>query len=142
MPDILQQNEYSCGISATQLILAYYGEDIEDIDLEKELNVDPEFGVATKDIVSFFKKKGYKVKEGSTTIDKIKHFIDLGLPSILFIQAWSSEETTDWIHTNEWGHYVVAIGYNDKGIIFEDSAIFGRGFLSYEELEKRLHGID
>lgn len=40
------------------------------------------------------------------------------------------------------GHYVTAIGYTKKHIIFEDPSSVNRTYLLFEELNERWHDID
>lgn len=49
------------------------------------------------------------------------------IPVIVLIQAWLDdyEEDIDWNNIWEDGHYVVAIGSDDKYIYFEDPSILG-----------------
>lgn len=143
-PDILQADDSDCGVGVVQGILAYYGQDWYNIDLENELDVDKEWGVPTKNIVNFFKKNNFKVHAGTNmTIDMIKKFIDKDTPVILFIQAWKdTNKKIDWKKTVDYGHYVVVVGYDDEKIIFEDPAQFGLDYLTNDELEERWHGLD
>jgi uncharacterized protein YvpB len=60
----------------------------------------------------------------------------------LRLQAWSLENKTDWKTDWENGHYVIAIGYDDKKIYFEDPWCATRSFLKYQELIDRWHDVD
>jgi predicted double-glycine peptidase len=64
------------------------------------------------------------------------------LPVILILQAWAEKTNVDW--ENDWidGHYVVAIGFDEKNIYFEDPSSVLRTYLSFEELKKRWHDAD
>jgi len=121
--------------------MAYYGTDYMETELEKELDVSEKYGTATKSIVAFFKKRGFKIYEGNMNFEILKKYIDRKIPVMILIQAWA-ERKTNYIKTNNWGHYVVVCGYTNSGFILEDPAIFGKGFLSYTQLTKRWHAID
>lgn len=49
----------------------------------------------------------------------------------------------DWDNTWEDGHYVVAIGYDEKYIYFEDPSILGGiGYIPKSEFLRRWHDYD
>jgi ABC-type bacteriocin/lantibiotic exporter with double-glycine peptidase domain len=141
IPDIFQNTNYDCGVECVQAVMAYYGTDYTETELEKELEVSKKYGTATKSIIGFFNKRGFKIFEGNMNIEILKKYIDRKIPVIILIQAWA-ERNTNYIKTNNWGHYVVVCGYNKSGLILEDPAIFGKGYLSYSQLKKRWHGLD
>jgi ABC-type bacteriocin/lantibiotic exporter with double-glycine peptidase domain len=140
-PDILQNHDYDCGVVCVQAVLAYYGIEYRESKLEKILKTQKATGTSIKPIIRFFKEKGFKVKAGSFTMEDIKELIQKDIPVIILIQAWGPSGT-DYNHTNQYGHYVVVSGFNKRGIIIEDPAIFGRGFISYAQLKNRWHAID
>jgi len=75
-------------------------------------------------------------KEGMT-IDELKDYLDEEKPVICNIQAWGEPK---YYKTADSGHYVVAIGYDDEKIYFEDPSIDEhRGYLSYKDFDKRWH---
>ena len=63
---------------------------------------------------------------------------------ILLLQAWRdySKDNLDWNTDYNDGHYVVAIGYNDTCLFFEDPSSVVRTYLTFEELETRWHDVD
>ena len=62
---------------------------------------------------------------------------------IILLQAWNqTEKRPDYTNTNDYGHYVVAVGYDKKRIYFEDPAVFSTVYLTYKEFEKRWHADD
>ena len=63
-------------------------------------------------------------------------------PVILVLQAWTDMRRVNWKHDWVDGHYVVAIGYDDKHIYFEDPSSFMRTYLSFKELDERWHDVD
>jgi uncharacterized protein len=140
-PDILQNSNYSCGDACVQAVLAYYGIEYTEHRLEKLLKTDSECGTSIKPMISFFRRKKFKIKSGKFSLDDLKMFINKDIPVIILLQAWGPDGI-DYRHTNQYGHYVVVSGYNKRGFIIEDPAIFGRGFLSCTQLEKRWHAND
>lgn len=144
IPDIRQSNDSNCGVSVVQAILGYYGEDWNESELANELQpYSLEEGVPRQNITKFFKNNGYKIWSGKMQIEHLILCIDKQRPVILLIQAWSKEKNINWEKTVEFGHYVVVCGYNDTGLIFEEPALLGsKGFLTFDELEERWHGLD
>lgn len=78
------------------------------------------------------------------TIDEVKQLLDEEIPVILDIQAWrdtdnKAEWKDDWID----GHYVVATGYDDENIYFEDPALINSvGSIPQTELLDRWHDYE
>lgn len=138
-PELRQAWDFDCGISCFQGVLFYYGFEPREADLVQELSVDPEIGVEPEAIIKTAPKFGLTVDaREDMTIDDLKKNIDNGIPTLLIVQAWP-DEPVDWENEYEWSHYVVAIGYDDKNIYFEDPASTIRTWLAYEELNKRWH---
>ena len=152
-PEARQSTNFSCGAASIQAILYYYGIDIREDNIIKMLDVKPTSIVHSGIDPDIMKKKLediWKLKvlmKQNMTIDNLKKLIDKNIPVILAIQAWQSEDETkgevDYSETYFDGHYVVAIGYTDKHIIFEDPSILSnRGYLTYGELNDRWHDKD
>lgn len=141
LPDVLQYDDFDCGISCMQGICAYYGEDINEVKLIRKIRPSRQNGTCISDITDFFLRKGYKVKAGSMTISDLIKYLNKKIPVILLLQAWGNKDT-NYETTQAFGHYVIAIGYDSKRILFEDPAIFGTGYLTYNSLKKRWHGLD
>jgi len=140
-PDILQNTSFSCGNSCVQAVMAYYGFEYTERKLIKTLRTSKKWGTKSEHMVNFFIGKKFKVKSGNFSIEELKKCIKKEIPVIILIQAWGPKEI-DYTRTNQFGHYVVVSGYNKRGLIIEDPAIFGRGFISYSQLKKRWHADD
>jgi predicted double-glycine peptidase len=147
-PELRQLFDYDCGASALQSVLTYYGYKRREDLLFKKLGAKStdvfNNGVKIKDIVKV--ARGYsltvRVERGLKAVD-LKKYIDLKIPVICLVQAWrESGNIKLWKNDYKDGHYVVAIGYDDKRIIFEDPASYTRTWLTYEELDLRWHAID
>lgn len=140
-PDIKQNTNYTCGVVCVQAILAYYGIEYTEAKLTKLLKTNKKYGTSISSITEFFKRKKFKLSSGSFTVERIKKFLHRQIPILILIQAWGPHGE-DYTHTMQYGHYVVVSGYNKRGLIIEDPAIFGRGFISYVQLKKRWHADD
>lgn len=142
LPDLRQYSDFDCGVSVTQGILAYYGIDSTESELISEMKIDPNWGTEPKQIETLMQNRGLEVVSKQMTLEEIKSYIDQRTPVILDIQAWDENPDVDYETTKEDGHYVIAIGYDDDGFIFEDPSWTGLAKLSYDELLKRWHDID
>lgn len=148
-PDSRQSTNFSCGAACVQSVLYYYGTEIREDILIKEMevlptNVEPS-GVRPDIILKFFEKKGLKYNAGTMTIKKIIEFIDKDIPIITPIQAWNEAYEKKDVDYSGWkdGHYIVAIGYTKNKILFDDPSLMNnRGFLSFEEFRSRWHDQD
>lgn len=143
VPMTRQATDYTCGVSALQSVLAYFGDEVREDVLSKRLKCDPQDGTDYQQMVSFAKAKGYKVDvRKNMTVEELKKLIDKRKPIICLIQAWPDKKVnyeTDW----EDGHYVVAIGYDAESIYFMDPSTLGNyTFIPTKEFLKRWHDID
>jgi len=141
LPKFRQTFEYDCGAKALQSVLVYYGIEIKEHQLIKDLKTTKE-GTQIKNIIRVSKKYDLKTESKKMTIKDLKKYIKKKIPVIIVLQAWTKKKNVDW--ENNWhdGHYVVAIGYTRNKIIFEDPSAFERTYLKHDELEKRWHDID
>lgn len=143
VPIVYQSHNYDCGAAALRAVCQYYGVGPEDEDdFIQACETDPDEGTHPSDIIRAARRFGLRAfaKEG-LSVDDLKKLIDLGRPVICAIQAYDSDnDLTD----HDSGHYVVAIGYDDQYILFQDPSIKNnrRGRLSYEDFEKRWHDVD
>ena len=67
--------------------------------------------------------------------------IDAGFPTLLTLQAYRESSR---LYRELWddGHWVVAIGYDRRRILFEDPSAFHRTWLADDELLERWHDVD
>ena len=94
-----------------------------------------------EDIIAVAESYGLQYISKTMTITEIKSYINKEIPVLVVLQARTLKKNinreTDW----DDGHYVIAIGYDDDNIYFEDPGNFKRTFLSYDEFKKRWHDI-
>lgn len=142
MPDTRQTFDFDCGAKAVQTILAYYGKDIREDNLIKALGTTKE-GTNVKSILKLFKKLGLHAVEGQLTVEQLREAVRKGWPVLMPIQAWTDDLLKiKWSENTEDGHYVIAIGYRNGDIVFEDPAAFEKQYLPEDELEERWHDYD
>jgi uncharacterized protein len=141
-PELRQIFNYDCGACASQCILEYYGIDIREDEIMKRLKTDPEKGSPWKRIIRLFESFGLKTQHGQFEIDFLIKSINEQHPVLIALQAYRDDKNIDWKDDFNDGHYVTAIGYNKKHIIFEDPSSVNRAYLPFDELNERWHDID
>jgi ABC-type bacteriocin/lantibiotic exporter with double-glycine peptidase domain len=139
-PNLRQTYEYDCGAQAMQSVLAYYGFDIRE-GIIMRIAETTRGGTKISGLTKVARKYGLKTSVRKMNVDKIKRYINKGIPVILFMQAWPDKKrrVINWLHEWDSGHYVVAIGYDKDRIYFEDPASFNIAYLTYDELKTRWH---
>ncbi|HSD57340.1 MAG TPA: cysteine peptidase family C39 domain-containing protein [Methanotrichaceae archaeon] len=140
-----QSTEYSCGASALQAVLSYWGKDLDEEELMKLLHTTPETGTYPEDLVKVAHELGFEaeVKE-NLTIDDVEKSTKKGNPVIVLGQAWRSQEDSKKAVTDDWedGHYVVILAVDKEYVYFEDPFVrMGKGFLPRQTFEDQWHNI-
>lgn len=138
LPNLRQTYDYDCGPTALQSVLGYYGMEIRKEHVIEHAKTSDE-GTSVEGLLDTAKKYGLTTEAREMTLEDIKNYIDKKIPVLLVLQAWAEREVIDWKTNWEDGHYVVAIGYTDNTVIFEDPASIYLTYLSYPELEQRWH---
>ena len=122
-----QDNEYSCGPTCLEMVFSYFGRRISKEKLEK-LAKTTKSGTSHVNMIKVAIKEGfYCYIHNNSSINQIKHFIDIKLPVIInYIEPSSND-----------GHYAVIVGYNKNSIILDDPWN-GKNFkISIKEFNKR-----
>jgi ABC-type bacteriocin/lantibiotic exporter with double-glycine peptidase domain len=121
-------------------MLAYYGIDVRE-DAIMALAGTTTDGTGTKGISKVLEHYNLSYIMGQMHVDKIKEAIDNRYPVLLTLQAYKTKNTP---YAECWddGHYVVAIGYDERRLIFEDPSSYHRTFLEYQELADRWHDME
>lgn len=143
VPLTRQSRDYTCGTAALQSVLAYYGEEFREDELEKALKSNEKEGTAYLEMARFALNKSFQVdivKE--MKFERLKTDIQSGLPVICLIQAWP-ERTVDYEKDWEDGHYVVAIGFDTNNLYFMDPSTLGNyTYIPITEFLSRWHDTD
>ena len=137
LPVVRQSTNYDCGPACLRSICQYYGAGPDDEDWYIDAcEADPDVGTHPENLIKVAKKLKLQVKaHEKLTIEELTKFIDEKKPVICAIQAWSEPEDYNKL---EDGHYVIAIGYDDKRVYFEDPSLKNvRGHLDHGEFDKR-----
>jgi len=141
-PSFKQTFKYDCGAKVTEAVLDYYGIDMLESEIMKLEGTNCKKGTDIEGVLNVLKQHGLDCKCEKMSVEKVKEFIDLGVPVIMVVQAWTVKKTVDWEKDWSDGHYVIAIGYDESKFYFEDPYIILRTFLSFDELNERWHFLD
>lgn len=140
-PDLRQSKDYTCGVSALQSILYYYGIDYCESTLERMLHTTYTNGTNPNNIIKFCNHLGFKTQQiANLTLSKIKHFIKNKIPILTMIQSCDDPKQNKY--SWECGHYCVIIGFDENTLIIEDPSSIGKCYISYDELIQRWHDQD
>jgi hypothetical protein len=140
-PETRQVYNFDCGANALVSVLVYAGVR-EREDRVAVLASTTRDGTNTTDVLRVLRYYGIPHKDRhNMRPDDLRKAIDEGYPTIITLQAYRSSNHP---YRKLWkdGHWVVAIGYDENRIIFEDPASFSRTWLGDEELRERWHDVD
>ncbi len=141
-PKLRQTFNYDCGATAIESVLAYYGIEVREDAIIQRAHTTQSDGTCIGDIIATFHDFHLQTTAKEMTLQDIKNYLDQHIPVLLVLQAWTEQKKVDW--KNDWddGHYVVAIGYDETKIIFDDPSSFERTYLTFDELQTRWHDVD
>lgn len=140
-PEVRQSKDFTCGASALQAILYYYGLSYREEQLGKILKSSKNKGTLPSDMVKFCRKLGLHVTERHhMTIDEVKYYLGMKIPILVVFQAWGDPNMYE--QNCDSGHYSVIIGMKGNKIIFEDPSIIGKGFIKTADFLNRWHDCD
>ena len=140
-PETRQVFSFDCGANALVSVLVFAGlEEREDrVALLAGTTKD---GTSTAGILRVLRYYGgpFRARQ-RMRIDDLRRAIDDGHPTLITLQAYR-ESNRPYRELWEDGHWVVAIGYDKRRILFEDPSAFHRTWLADEELRQRWHDMD
>lgn len=143
VPLCRQSTDYTCGVTALQSVLGFYGDEFRESVLIEALKANAKDGTEFKNMVSFAKARSYLVKtKFDCSLASLKKFIDRKIPVICLIQAWPDKKVN---FADDWddGHYVVAVGYDKDNVYFMDPSTLGHyTFIPVKEFLQRWHDTD
>ncbi len=148
VPIISQATSHSCGAAALMAALLYFGVfDGPESELHGPLAVTPEQGTHPDNIVAVARARGLTAElRTGLTLAAIERALAQGAVVILAVQAWLEESDRDaggWEAQWEDGHYVVAVGLDDRNLYVMDPSVRGSyGFIPRAELLRRWHDFE
>lgn len=146
MPDVRQTTDYSCGPTALQAVLGYYGEEHFEQDLMQLCQADPQEGTPPEKLAEAARALGFQAEiRQNLSLEDLQQSIEGGVPVMVAAQAWRNEDQfqTPWNNIWDSGHWMVAVGIDEHNVYFEDPSILGSlGSIAREEFVQRWHDID
>lgn len=140
-----QMTEYSCGASALQSVLNYWGSDVDEETLMTLLDTNDEVGTYPENLVTGARALGFEAEfRENVTLDQLQRYTSDGHPVIVLAQLWRSERDTPESATDEWdcGHYIVVLSVDAEHVYFQDPFIrMGKGFVPRPVFEEHWHQI-
>lgn len=126
VPFVKQRDQF-CGPASLSSVFAYYGIEISQEEIAKEV-YDPRLkGALITDLESYAKRKGFKtlLKEGN--LQELKETIDKGIPPIVLVDLGYL-----WVSVP---HYMVVVGY-DGDLFFVHTGYEERKKFHSKELDR------
>jgi predicted double-glycine peptidase len=140
-----QMTEYSCGASALQSVLNYWGHEVDEEALMGLIGTNAEVGTFPEDLVRGARALGFEAEaRQGLTLEDVRQSTSLGHPVIALAQLWRSQKDTPASATDEWdcGHYIVVLAVDDDFVYFQDPYVrMGKGFVPRKTFEDHWHQI-
>jgi len=141
-PEMRQAFDYDCGPTAIRGVLAYYGTDASLDEIMEAAGTTEDGGTSLDGMLDALDAYGIPHESGRMTTAEVVDRVDRGIPVLVPLQAWPGDGGRDWQDGWDNGHWVVVVGHDDRGLIFEDPSEFRRTFLPIPEFERRWHDED
>lgn len=145
VPLVRQATDYSCGASALQAVLAYYGVELREDEIVKAVGTDSEVGTLIEKMAEFAVRKGLRaVVKSDLSLGDLDRSLERGHPILVELQAWpeGGKPKRPYPETWEEGHYAVVVGVNSESVYFVDPSLLGsRGFIPVREFLGRWHNL-
>jgi predicted double-glycine peptidase len=141
-----QATEYSCGASALQSVLSYWGRDVDEHELMQLMGTTQEEGTYPEKIVHAARVLGFQAEaRQNLSLDEVREFTAAGHPMIALAQVWRSQNqaAVKRVH-EEWdaGHYIVVLGVDEQYVYFQDPYVrMCKAFASRRMFEAHWHQV-
>lgn len=123
VPNIRQSTPHDCAIAITQMLLFYYGIDKREDELRELIPVNDD-GTDIDNICTALDMFGVpNVRDDSITIHKIQQELQESHPVVLLVRADAGQN-----------HFVIVVGYDNRGFILNDPSDFERKYVAGDEL--------
>ena len=140
-----QMTEYSCGASALQAVLKYWGKNVDEDALMRLLGTNDEVGTYPEDMLRGIHALGLEAElRENVTLDELEAFTSAGHPVIALAQVWRSQKDTPATAEEEWdcGHYIVVLAVDKSYVYFQDPYVrMGKGFVPRSTFLEHWHQI-
>lgn len=128
VPDLRQNASYTCGATALQAVISYWGDELPEDTLVAMLNTTEENGTPPQSIVNVSHALGYDAEiHPRLSLADLEALVRAGIPVII----GTEEHRSRTIELSEeqgrdYGHYMVVIGFDADNVWLEDPAVLGR----------------
>lgn len=128
VPYFKQRASYTCGPASIKMVFRFFGLKLNDEELVRSLKATKSNGTRHMALINLARKKGfYCFVHENSSLNTIKHFVDIDLPVIINYIEPSEDE----------GHYAVVTGYKKGRLIIHDPWNGKHFSLSYGDFQKR-----
>jgi predicted double-glycine peptidase len=138
-----QSTEYSCGASALQAVLSYWGKDVDEAELMELMHTNPEVGTNPEDIIRGARSLGFNAElKEHLSLDEVERRTANGDPMIALGQVWRSHKDGASSVADEWdnGHYIVVLGVDKDYVYFQDPYVrMSKAFVPRKSFEEHWH---
>ena len=145
VPLISQSHPWTCGAAALMATLVYFGVfDDTESRLDAELGATPEDGTHVRSIIAVARRFGLQADARTELgLEDLDREVASGAVVIVALQAWATEQVTDWRANWEDGHYVVIVGLSDDRVYVMDPSVrTGYAYLTRNQFLARWHDYD
>ena len=140
-----QITEYSCGASALQSVLSYWGRDVDETELMKLMGTSDEVGTYPEDMVRGARTLGFEAEsKENLTLRDLEEFTADGKPVIVVGQFWRSASGPAKSVAEDWssGHYVVVLGVDKDYVYIQDPYMrMSKAFVPRKSFEDHWHQV-
>ena len=140
-----QTTEYSCGASALQSVMSYWGKDVDEADLMKLLGTTPEEGTWPEELVRVAREQGLQAElKADLTLEEVERATAQGHPVIVLGQVWRRPNGGETPVADEWdcGHWFIVLDVDKDYVYFQDPYVrMGKGFVPRETFEDAWHNV-
>lgn len=103
------QEMYQCGPASLAGVLNFWGARVSPEGIAEEIYSKSAGGTLTLDMILYAKKMGFDVGQYQGSYDDVHKNVDSGVPLVVMV------DTGFWIYQQN--HYMIVIGYDEKGVI-------------------------
>ena len=140
-----QITEYSCGASALQSVLSYWGRDVDETELMTLMGTSDEVGTYPEDMVRGARTLGFEAEsKENLSLRDLEEFTADGKPVIVVGQFWRSASNSPKSVAEDWssGHYVVVLGVDKDYVYIQDPWMrMSKAFVPRKTFEDHWHQV-
>lgn len=126
----VRQKDNFCGPAAMASVMSFYGQDISQDAISKEVYTPKLRGALISDMENFAREMGYQAETKNADLNGLISVVEEGIPAILIVDLGK------WVASVP--HYYVLYGYNkDKSTFLLHTGFKSDQEMSFSELDKQ-----